>query len=148
LKQISKQNVRCYNCYVFQIELYSFESFGKLWSLSDIEVAIIVSSTTGDGEQPEVIDYRYLKYHKIFLIIFVFNQCLDPNPYPNSNFVFGFGSGQNLIFSGSQHWKNFECFHAGLWIRIESIRIRIWIQHFSSIRIWMHKGKFEDKFFA
>jgi hypothetical protein len=36
-------------------------------------------------------------------------------------------------------------FYPRLWIRIDSIRIRIWIQHFSSIRI--HKGKFEDKFF-
>jgi hypothetical protein len=38
----------------FQIELYSFESFGKLWDLADLQLTIIVSSTTGDGEQPEV----------------------------------------------------------------------------------------------
>jgi hypothetical protein len=34
-------------------------------------------------------------------------------------------------------------FFPGLWIRIDSIRI----QHFSSIRIRIHKGKFEDNFF-
>lgn len=54
-QSIAEQIVDTASSKGIKIDLYSFESFGKLWDLADLEVAILVSSTTGDGEQPEAL---------------------------------------------------------------------------------------------
>ena len=37
-----------------EILFYTFFQVGKTWKLEDAQLVVIVSSTTGDGEQPEV----------------------------------------------------------------------------------------------
>ena len=37
-----------------EILFYTFFQVGKTWKLEDARLVVIVSSTTGDGEQPEV----------------------------------------------------------------------------------------------
>jgi len=54
-QSIAEQIVNEFLTKDIQVDLYSFEEFNKSWNLDDLDILIIVSSTTGDGEQPEAI---------------------------------------------------------------------------------------------
>jgi len=54
-QSIAEQIVNEFLAREIQVDLYSFEEFNKSWTLEDLDVVIFVSSTTGDGEQPEAL---------------------------------------------------------------------------------------------
>ena len=44
---------------LFKVDLFCFDTLGTDWNIPELDILLIVSSTTGDGEQPEV---RYIDY--------------------------------------------------------------------------------------